>query len=246
MSTPDFHAVIFGATSAIATETARAMMAEKPHASLLLVGRDAAKLEAVANDLRARGAEVRTTVADFTDPATDWRGMLTGTVDAVLVAHGELTDQPGCLADGTKFAQTVVVNFTSAAAIAGVAAEFLAKQGRGTLAVIGSVAGDRGRQSNFLYGSTKAALDTFLEGLRHLHAGTPRVKIVTIKPGLIDTPMTLDIKKGPLCSSAEVAGRLVWKAIQNGKPVAYIPGFWRWIMLVIRLVPRLVFYRTKL
>jgi len=250
MSAPEFNAVLIGATSAIATETARAMVAEKP-CRFLLIGRDPAKLEAVAQDLRVRGATVEIRTADFLDPSTDWKGMLQSfaagrSLDYVLIAHGELSDQDACLAEGQAFARSIAVNFTSAAFIASVAADILATQGHGTLAVIGSVAGDRGRQSIFLYGSAKAGLATFLEGLRHFHAGKPGVKIVTIKPGLIDTPMTADVKKGPLCTSAEKAGQLVWKAMQTGKPVAYIPGWWRWILLVIRLVPRAIFYRTRL
>lgn len=250
MSTPDFHAIIFGATSAIATETARAMVAEKS-CRLLLVGRDASKLEAVASDLRTRGAQVEIRTANFLDTSIDWSGLMRGfagnvVLDCILVAHGELTDQAHCLNDGSAFARTVAVNFTSSATIAAAAAGFLAGQVRGTLAVIASVAGDRGRQSNFIYGSTKAALDTFLEGLRHRHASHGQLKIITLKPGLVDTPMTADMPKGPLLTSAEKAGRLIWSAIKSGKPVAYIPGFWRYILLIIRLLPRFVFYRTKL
>jgi decaprenylphospho-beta-D-erythro-pentofuranosid-2-ulose 2-reductase len=250
MSAPEFNAVLIGATSAIATETARAMVAERP-CRFLLIGRDPAKLEAVAQDLRVRGASAEIQTADFLDPSTDWKGLLQRfaagrALDCVLIAHGELSDQSVCLADGPAFARSIGVNFTSAAFIASVAAEILATQNHGTLGVIGSVAGDRGRQSIFLYGSAKAGLDTFLEGLRHFHAGKPGVKIVTIKPGLIDTPMTAGVKKGPLCTSAEKAGQLVWKAMRQGKPIAYIPGWWRWILLVIRLIPRAIFYRTRL
>jgi decaprenylphospho-beta-D-erythro-pentofuranosid-2-ulose 2-reductase len=250
MTTPDFHAIFFGATSVIATETARAMVAEKS-CRLLLVGREASKLEAVAADLRTRGAQVEIQTADFLAASADWTSLIRGfagdaVLDCILVAHGELTDQSRCLLDGESFARTVAVNFTSAALIAAASAEFLATQVRGTLGVIGSVAGDRGRQSNFVYGSTKAALDTFLEGLRHRHAGNGHLNIITIKPGLVDTPMTADMAKGPLFTSAQKAGRLIWNAMKSGKPVVYIPGFWRYLLLIIRWLPRGVFYRTKL
>lgn len=250
MSASEFNAVLIGATSAIAAETARAMVAEKP-CRFLLIGRDPVKLEAVAQDLRVRGATVESQTADFLDPSTDWKRLLQSfaasrSLDCVLIAHGELSDQDACLMNGHAFTRSIAVNFTSAAFIASVAADILAAQNHGTLGVIGSVAGDRGRQSIFLYGSAKAGLDTFLEGLRHFHANKPGVKIVTIKPGLIDTPMTADVKKGPLCTSAEKAGRLVWKAMRKGKPVAYIPGWWQWILFVIRVIPRAIFYRTRL
>jgi short-subunit dehydrogenase len=138
------------------------------------------------------------------------------------------------------------VNFVSAAVIATVCARMLEQQGGGSLAVIGSVAADRGRASNFVYGSAKAGLETFLEGMRHRLAKFPNTRITTIKPGLTDTPMTADIPKGPLFSSAEKVGALSWKAIKKGVPVAYVPGWWWMILTIVRLLPRKIFYRTKL
>jgi decaprenylphospho-beta-D-erythro-pentofuranosid-2-ulose 2-reductase len=243
-----YRAAVFGATSAIAQDLLRTLVAEKKQAELLLIGRDATKLEAVAADLRTRGAECRTIATDLTDPAVDWKTLLESAQpwDLFLLAHGSLPDQEQTLADGSAVAREVAVNFTSHAVIGAACSEILTRQGHGTLAVIGSVAGDRGRQSNFLYGSAKAGIDTFMAGLRHRHAAQKDIQIVLLKPGMTDTPMTASMKKGPLFTSSNKVGALGWQAIRKGKPVAYLPGWWRWVMLIIRSVPSPVFLKTKL
>lgn len=246
MSESRYHAAVFGATSAIASETLRAAAADGP-CRLLLVGRDPAKLDDLAADLRARGAECETRVADLLDPATDWDAMLGDCLwDLFLLAHGSLPDQEPTLASGPAIAQEIAINFTSHAVIAAACVRRLENQQRGTLAVIGSVAGDRGRQSNFLYGSAKAGIDTFCRGLQHRFAGRREIRVVLLKPGMTDTPMTADLPKGPLFSSAEKVGRLAWKAIRRGRPVAYLPGWWRPLMALIRLLPAFLFHRTRL
>ncbi|MCW1924155.1 SDR family NAD(P)-dependent oxidoreductase [Luteolibacter arcticus] len=243
-----YRAAIFGATSAIAQDLLRTLVAEQKQADLLLIGRDAAKLEAVAADLRTRGAECRTIPIDLTDPSVDWKKLLDSAApwDLFLLAHGSLPDQEQTLADGSAVAREIAVNFTSQAVIAAACSEILTRQGRGTLAVIGSVAGDRGRQSNFLYGSAKAGIDTFMAGMRHRHAAQQDIRIVLLKPGMTDTPMTAGVKKGPLFTSSHKVGALGWQAIRKGKPVAYLPGWWRWVMLIICSVPSPVFLKTKL
>ena len=122
----------------------------------------------------------------------------------------------------------------------------LENQGKGMLAVFGSVAGDRGRQSNYLYGATKSALETFLAGLRHRFASMPEIRIILLKPGMTDTPMTANMEKGPQFSPASRVGADAWNAIRKGKPVAYLPSCWRGVMFVIRLLPDFVLHRTKL
>jgi decaprenylphospho-beta-D-erythro-pentofuranosid-2-ulose 2-reductase len=248
MTAPPYRAAVFGATSAIAVEILRAITLEGP-AEFLLLGRDSAKLATVAADLTARGAICETRTADFLDPATDWQALLDPAAppwDLFLIAHGSLCDQDASLAQGRAVAREIAINFTSHATIAAACSAILRRQGRGTLAAIGSVAGDRGRQSNFLYGSAKAGLATFMAGLRHHHAAEKDIHIVLLKPGMTDSPMTAGMKKGPLFSSASRVGALAWRAIRRGKPVAYLPGWWRWVMLAIRSVPTAVFHRTKL
>lgn len=243
-----YRAAVFGATSAIAQDLLRTLVAEEKQAELLLIGRDSAKLEAVAADLNTRGATCRIIATDLTDPSVDWSKLLDSTQpwDLFLLAHGSLPDQEQTLADGSAVAREIAVNFTSHAVIAATCSQILTRQGKGTLAVIGSVAGDRGRQSNFLYGSAKAGIDTFMSGLRHRHAAQKNIHIVLLKPGMTDTPMTAGLKKGPLFTSSRKVGALGWQAIRRGKPVAYLPGWWRWVMCIICSVPTPVFHRTRL
>lgn len=244
--TPRYRAAVFGATSAIATETLRTLVAERP-AELLLIGRNEERLETLAADLRARGAGCEIHTTDLLSPDTPWESILSGEDwDLFLVAHGSLPDQESTLADPHATGREIDINLISPIRIASVCARMLEDQEKGTLAVFGSVAGDRGRQSNFLYGSTKAALETFLAGLRHRLSRHSKVRITLLKPGMTDTPMTAAMEKGPLFSPASKVGADAWKAIRKGKSTAYLPGWWRFVMLIIRMLPDFVLHRTKL
>jgi len=250
MSDTTYHAAVFGATSTIGLEMLRAMLRQQP-ARLLLIGRNPAKLEAVADDLRCRGAECITVTDPLTDFATDWNRLLAEHSNGqpwnlFLIAHGSMPDQAETFANGNSLAQALAVNFVSPAVIAAACATILDTQGHGTLAVVSSVAGDRGRGSNFIYGSAKAGLDTFLAGMRHRFAKSSQVRIVTLKPGMTDTPMTAHLSKGPLFSSAEKVGTLAWQATQAGSSVAYLPGWWKLVMTIIRLLPAKILHRTHL
>lgn len=246
MTTERYHAAVFGATSSIAIETMRALAAERP-AHFLLMGRNHERLESIASDLRQRGAECDVATVDLLNPEEDWKQLLADTRwDLFYIAHGSLPDQEETMRDRHAIGREIDVNFISPVRIMSVCASILEEQRRGTLAVIGSVAGDRGRQSNYLYGSTKAALETFASGMRHRFASDQNIHVVLLKPGMTDTPMTADIPKGPLFSSAEKVGSLAWKAIRKGKAVAYLPAWWWLVMNLIRHLPRPVFHRTKL
>lgn len=247
MSDRAYKIVVFGGASAIAQAIVHAALREQP-LSVLLIGRNLERLQAVRNDLNVRGATAECLRADPGQLDTDWNTLLgpAGEVDLFLVAHGELPDQEPLLSDPARLASNLRVNFVSPAIIAAACVRILEKQGRGTLAVLGSVAADRGRASNFVYGSAKAGIETLLEGLRHRLASTSGVRIVTIKPGMTDTPMTAGMKKGLLFTSAEKVGALAWRAIKKGRPVAYVPGWWWFVLTAIRLTPRKIFYRTKL
>jgi len=220
--------VIIGATSAIAQETARCFAAEG--GSFFLVARDAAKCDVVAADLRARGAaDVTTFIADLAnfDRHAAIAAAAPDPADVVLIAHGSLPDQRAIDDDPATQVAAFELNATSFISLA---AHFANRTK--TLAIIGSVAGDRGRRSNYVYGAAKAALHTYCEGLRGRG-----VNVVVIKPGWIDTPMTATMKKNPLFVSAAAAGRAIHDAIVAGRSVAYVPWFWRWISLVVRMLP---------
>jgi short-subunit dehydrogenase len=242
--------IILGATSAIAEATARLYAAEG--AELLLAGRHGERLAAIAADLRLRGAaRAETAVCDLAadDPAAAWAGFIAalGGVDHVLLAYGVLGDQKAAEWDWAAAGASLSVNFASAAAWALVAAAALERQGHGALVVLGSVAGDRGRRANYLYGAAKAGLAVLVEGIAHRFAGKgPRA--VVVKPGLTVTPMTEGYanRKGLLWSSPETVAAVVRRAADRGGPVVYAPWFWRWVMLAIRLLPNPVFNRLDI
>lgn len=244
--------VILGATSAIAEATARLYAAEG--AALALVGRNAGRLAEIAADLKARGAaaaEVEATdLARPTDAAAQLRALAArlGGLDDVLLFYGVLGDQGRAEADMAHARQILDVGFTSAAEWCLAAAAILEAQGRGALVVIGSVAGDRGRQSNYVYGAAKAGLGVLVQGIAHRLALRGRgARAVLVKPGFVDTPMTDHLKKGgPLWASPETVAQVVRKAANKGGPIVYAPFFWRLILLVIRLVPAPIFHKTKL
>jgi short-subunit dehydrogenase len=240
---------IFGATSGIAIETARCMALCGD--GFFLVARDQKKLDALAQDLRARGAaSVATATGDLSELSSlaglfDSAKAALPALDTVLVAHGTLPDQKRCEQDFSMAEAEIRVNFLSAAALASHAANIFEKQGKGTIAVITSVAGDRGRQSNYVYGSAKGGLGIFLQGLRNRLAKSG-VQVITIKPGFVDTPMTAGMKKGPLFASAAAVGSGIVKAIDKRRNVVYLPSFWWIIMTIIKLIPETIFKRLKL
>ena len=243
--------IILGATSAIAEATARLYAGEG--AELLLVARQPERLMTIAADLKLRGAAriemaVRD-LADCDDVAGAFVGFVEtlGGVDHVLLAYGVLGDQKAAEQNPAEAQASLGINFASAAAWTLVAAEVLERQGHGSLVVLGSVAGDRGRRANFVYGAAKAGLATLVEGIAHRFAGKgPRAVIV--KPGPVVTPMTDGFanRKGPMWATSETVAKIVRRAANRGGPVVYAPWFWRWIMLVIRLLPVPVFNRLDM
>jgi len=241
--------MIIGATSAIAQATAR-LYAEEG-AALFLVARDPAKLAVVAADLTTRGAGPAVTrqldVLDY-----DQHALLAGEaeqqlggLDVVLIAHGTLPDQHACEADFELARRELEVNGLSVLSLLTHLANHFESRGAGTLAVISSVAGDRGRQSNYLYGSAKGMVRLFLQGLRN-RLYRSGVKVITIEPGFVDTPMTRAFDKGALWAGPERVARDIHKAIQKGRDVVYTPFFWRYIMWVIKLIPESLFKRLSL
>lgn len=248
MSTVSKRIVVIGATSAIAEHCARLWSSAGP-TRIDLVGRDTARLGHVADDLRVRGAACSVHVGNFTDSAFIDTLLptltATGPIDIVLIAHGHLPDQARCQQDLAACQAALTINAISPVLFAEAFARTLQQQGHGTLVVIGSVAGDRGRKSNYVYGAAKGLVERYMQGLQHRFAGTP-VRAVLVKPGPTDTPMTAHLKQdGARLAPVDAVARDIVRQAETGRPVLYTPGRWRWIMLVVRLLPAAVFNRLN-
>lgn len=241
--------LIIGATSAIAREVAKIYALQQCH--IFLVGRNEEKLHIIADDLRSRCAQtVNILAVEITNIETHQQIIeqadhsMEG-IDSVLIAYGSLPDQTACEADAGETLVELNTNFISVVALLTQLANDMEKRGRGTLAVISSVAGDRGRQSNYIYGAAKGGLSIFLQGLRNRLA-SKGVNVLTIKPGFVDTPMTAEFKKGLLWVSAETLAQGIVKAIDKKRDVVYLPWFWWGIMLIIKSIPERIFKKLKL
>lgn len=243
------HILIIGATSCIAESVAR-RYAERG-AKMFLVARNLEKLNVLARDLEARGSiGVTIFVLDANDTSR-LPEMLTAAwssldhVDMVLVAHGTLPNQLHSETNLDYMIHEFRNNAESVIACLAVLGKRLEDQGRGVIAVIGSVAGDRGRASNYLYGSAKAAVDAFASGLRS-RLFKSGVHVLTIKPGFVDTPMTkgLLLPKFLVVTADKVADDII-RAVERKQNVLYTPWFWRFIMLLIKHIPELIFKKIK-
>lgn len=241
--------LIIGATSAIAQAAARLFAAEGD--CLFLVARDEEKLRAITDDLASRGATMASAcVMDALDYGRhrnlidEAESALDG-LDAVLIAHGTLPDQHACEQSFDLTKNELEINCLSTLSLLTHLANYFERKKSGTIAVISSVAGIRGRQSNYVYGTAKGAVSIFLQGLRNrLHKSG--VRVIDFKPGFVDTPMTAQFRKGLLWASPDRVARDIHGAIGNKDNVVYVPRFWRWIMLVIRLLPERQFKKLKL
>ena len=241
--------LIIAATSAIAQTTIRALADQTAYFMLIAKSQD--KLAVVAADLRVRGATVETGFFDASHPETipDLVSSVFANgreYDHILVAHGILLSQAACEQNLERTQEMWTVNTTSVILFLTALLPFLKKQGRGHVAVISSVAGDRGRASLAIYGASKAALDAFLEGHR-LGLIPFHVGVLTIKPGYVDTPMIAHLPPSPLTRSAEEVGGCIAHDIQQQKTgTVYVPRFWSWIMWVIRWLPEGIFRRLPI
>lgn len=242
---------IIGATSAIAEHCARLWLAKQP-ADLTLVGRDTQRIERVATDLKVRSprSEIRVVQAEFLDPeainATVRDIVKSGRVDIVLVAHGSLPDQTECQNDLQSCRGALEINGISPVLYAEAFAKEMEKVNHGTIALIGSVAGDRGRKSNYVYGAAKGLVTRYAQGLQHRFAGTG-VKVVLIKPGPTDTPMTAHIKAAgaKLARVDKVAADIV-HGIAIEQQVIYTPRIWQIVMMIVRHLPDFIFKKLAI
>jgi decaprenylphospho-beta-D-erythro-pentofuranosid-2-ulose 2-reductase len=242
--------LIVGATSSIAMACARLWVEDG--ARFLLVGRNQEKLQHCAQDLSARGAVSADIYLLDVDRVDQHAAMLDdarqrlGRIDITLLANGTLPDQAQCEQDPLIALDAFASNASYSISLLTGLANLLQEQRSGSLAVIGSVAGDRGRASNYLYGSAKAALGTFCSGLRaRLHKSG--VNLLTIKPGFVDTPMTQGLSlPGALVASPERVAQDIVRAVGKRRANLYTPWFWQPIMLIIKAIPEPLFKRLSL
>ena len=241
--------MIVGATSAIAQETARYFAQDG--AELFLVARDATKLQAIADDLKVRGAKavhihpLDVTAFDQHQATVDAAIAAMNGLDSLLIAHGTLTDQAAAEKSVDYTLQELNINALSVISLLTIVANHFEAQRRGVIAVISSVAGERGRPSNYVYGTAKATVSTFLQGLRGRMAKAG-VHVLTVKPGFVDTPMTADVKKNALFASSTQVGEDIYKAMKHGRDILYTPWFWMFIMMIIRNIPERIFKKLSL
>ena len=241
--------LVLGATSGIAEATCRVWAAEG--ASLFLVARNAEKLASVAADLKIRGAlYVDTAVADLDD--TDKHpellahaiNSLTG-IDVAYLAHGILGDQTHAETEFTAADQIIHTNFTAPVSLLTWLANHMVQRKAGVLAVISSVAGDRGRKSNYVYGASKAGLSAFLGGLRN-RVDREGVTVLTIKPGPVKTAMTSSMKGSEKFADVNAVAKTIASAVAAKKDTLYVPFQWQPIMFIIRNIPERVFKKLNL
>jgi len=242
--------LIIGATSAIATAVARRYAGRG--ARLCLLARQPLALQALADDLRVRGAaELSTLHFDASDTAAhpallaqawaQWQGF-----DVALVAHGVLPDQAACQASAAAALASFDINARSVISVLTELANAFEAQRSGVIGVISSPAGDRGRASNYVYGAAKAAVTNFCSGLRH-RLYQSGVRVLTILPGFVDTPMTAALPKGgPLWAQPEQVADDIVRGLDHANGPLYTRWFWRWIMLIVRQLPQPLFLRSKL
>lgn len=243
--------VIIGATSAIATHCARQWALSAPD-ELVLAGRNESKLSAVASDLRIRSpkTKVSTYTLDFTD--TDAIQGFAAQVnqasvaDIVLIAHGTLPDQAACESDLAACESALNINALSVVLFAEAFAQYLQSANAGTLAMIGSVAGDRGRKSNYVYGAAKGLVTRYVQGLQHRFAST-KVKVILIKPGPTNTPMTAALViEGQSLASVESVAQTIVQGVSKGHSVIYAPRKWSLIMMIVRHLPSFIFNKLDI
>ena len=243
--------VIVGATSAIAEACARLWVQKEP-ANLLLLGRNLEKLERIAADLRVRSPEsvIETMQAEFLDSSVIQKTVNTivaqNKVDIVLIAHGYLPLQQECQKDLAIFEEAININALSPAFYAEAFAQYFETIGKGKIVIIGSVAGDRGRKTNYVYGASKGLLDRLAQGMQHRFAGTD-IKVILVKPGPTDTPMTKEYKqRGMKMASAEEVAKEMVESIENNRPVIYAPKKWQLIMFIVKHMPAFIFNRLNI
>ena len=242
--------LVLGGTSEIGLAIARRLAAPR-HADVVLAGRHPEHLDAAAAALRLGDAGPVTTVpfdANDTDSHSAFVDEVSrrfGDLDVVVVAFGILGDQAADESGGSGAVRLAQTNYVGAVSIGLAVARRLKEQGHGTLVVLSSVAGERVRRSNFIYGSTKAALDAFSQGLGHALAGTG-AGVLIVRPGFVTTRMTAGLKPAPLATTPDAVAAAVARGLAGGDEIVWVPGRLRWVFVILRHLPTAVFRRLPL
>ena len=243
------NVLIIGATSAIAEASAR-IWAQKGY-QLFLVGRNQEQLNLICQDLLIRGSPkvinfcVDLNNLDAHHLVLDNAFQEFGTIDIVLIAHGTLSNQADCESSVDLTLEEIKTNALSSISLLTLLGNRFEQQRFGVIAIISSVAGDRGRQSNYVYGSSKGMLNIFTSGLRQ-RLYKSGVSVLTVKPGFVDTPMTANFKKGFLWSSPSLIAKLIVAGSEKANTEIYAPKYWWLIMFVIKIIPTNIFIKFKL
>jgi decaprenylphospho-beta-D-erythro-pentofuranosid-2-ulose 2-reductase len=241
--------LIIGATSSIAEHCARIWASRGD--KLYLIARNEGHVLTIAADLKVRGASsVAIKCVDLNEmdrhvELLDAAENALDGVDVVLIAHGTLSNQKSCELSINETLQEIQTNALSSISLLTLIANRFEAKRDGTICVISSVAGDRGRASNYVYGSAKAMLTAFTSGLRQ-RLYKSNVAVVTVKPGFVDTPMTAEFKKGVLWAKPKAVSRKIVRAIDANKAEVYIPAFWWPVMAIIKFIPNSIFGKLKL
>ena len=242
--------LLLGATSAISQAYLEQVAGQFER--IMLVARSKEKLDPIAQHIRvvSAGAQIELHVADLADSSAHEQIMAVaaeflGNIDQVMICYGDLTDQARCREDSNYTVEQFTLNATSTISLSSHAARALVSEGGGDLVVVGSVAGDRGRKSNYVYGAAKGAVSTYLAGLG-MDMERDNVRVLTVKPGFVDSPMTAHLKKGALWATPARVASDIARAVDRRKSVLYTPWFWQIIMGVIKLLPAAVLKRLPI
>lgn len=242
--------LVLGGTSEIGLATARQLSAPRA-ATVVLAGRHLPALEAAAAELRSGGAG-RVDCVAFDAEDTDHHEAFVkevvnrvGDLDVVIVAFGVLGDQAADEEAGEGALRVVRTNYVGAVSVGLPLARQLRRQGHGTMVVLSSVAGERARRSNFIYGSSKAGLDAFAQGLGDALAGSG-AGVMVVRPGFVHTRMTAGMKPAPLAATPDAVAAAIARALQRGTQTVWVPAALRAVMAVLRHLPRPLFRRLPL
>jgi decaprenylphospho-beta-D-erythro-pentofuranosid-2-ulose 2-reductase len=240
--------LLVGGTSDIAVATARRYLTERP-LRVVLAARDTARRAAVAEKLRAAGAAVEVVDFDASDPAAPQRmvdrATAAGDVDVAVVAFGVLGDHSRLRVDPAAVAELAQVDYVAAVVVGAALAERMRQQGHGVLVALSSVAGERARRANYVYGSAKAGMDAFYSGLGDDLVGSG-VSVLVVRPGFVRSKMTAGLPVAPLATTPEAVAEAIVAGVRRGRHTIWVPGVMRLVMAVVRHLPRPLFRRLPL